>query len=66
MFTTNNQSPLPLSSCHLLANTMPVSDNNVSTTNMTHWAEIGDSEQDINVSFLRNYSVRVLIFISFR
>ena len=37
---------------HLLANTMPVSDNNVSTTNMTHWAEIGDSEQDINVSFL--------------
>ena len=38
---------------HLLANTMPVSDNNVSTTNMTHWADIGDSEQDINVSFTR-------------
>ena len=39
-------------SAHLLANTMPVSDNNVSTTNtMAHW-DMGDSEQDINVSVI--------------
>ena len=51
---------------HLLANTMPVSDNNVSTTNMTHWAEIGDSEQDINVSFTRFMSFICFIFIFLR
>ena len=39
-------------SAHLLASTMPVSDNNVSTTNMAlnNWVDIGDSEQDINMA----------------
>lgn len=49
------------SACHLMANNMPLSDNNVSTTNMalTNTWDNMESEQDINVSFFSTTSSKM-------